>query len=93
VAKRPRHSTVNGSRFKIDASPSHNPRPLEQGNHLLRTLHFAIDVELPDKLFDDLSLPVVTVEVKPDEGYVVEPSVVQVELEHDPTAVEADAAA
>jgi hypothetical protein len=89
VAKRPHGSLVQGSRFKIDAGPSHNPRPLEQGAYLLKTLHFAIDVDLPDRLFDDMALPVVRLEIKPGESYVVEPTIeptiVQVELAEPPS--------
>lgn len=79
VARRPGYSVVKGSRYKIDAGTSHNPRPLEQGSYLLKTLHFALDVELPDKLFDDPAMPVVTVQIEPGDGYAVEPTVVQVE--------------
>jgi hypothetical protein len=80
VAKRPNFRSVNGSRFKIDAGPSHNPRPLEQGETLLKTLHFAIDVEMPDELFKDPAMPVVKLQVEPGQGYLVEPTLVQAEV-------------
>ena len=79
VAKRPRGSYVRGSTYKVDGSPSHNPRPLEQGGKLLKTLHFAVDLQLPEELFNDPAMPVVTVAIEPGEGYAVEPTVVQVE--------------
>lgn len=81
VAKRPYGSVHQGSRYKIDGGQSHNPRPLEQGGTLLKTLHLAIELELPNDLFDDMAIPTVTLEIKPGEGYVVEPTVAQVELE------------
>lgn len=80
VAKRPSGTWINGSNYKIDAGPSHNPRPLEQGNHLLKTLHFALDVELPDGLFTDPAMPVVKVKIEPGDGYAVEPTAVQIEI-------------
>jgi hypothetical protein len=68
----------SGSMYKIDASPSHNPRPLEVGGYPLKTIHFAIDVELPSGLFNDPEMPVVKLTVDPGEGFMVEPTVVQV---------------
>lgn len=80
VAKRPNYRSFNGSRYKIDAGASHNPRPLEQGATLLKTIHFAIDVELPDNLFNDPAMPVVKLKIEPDMGFAIEPQVVQVEM-------------
>lgn len=80
VAKRPRGSYVKGSSYKIDAGASHNPRPLEQGGTLLKTLHFALDVELPDELFRDPAMPVIKVEIQPGDGYAIEPTATQVEV-------------
>ena len=85
VARRPNWSMHRGSRYKIDAGPTHNPRPLmvgsERSRKLLKTIHFAIDIEIPDKIFDDPAMPVVKMTLESGKGYAVEPNIAQVTIE------------
>lgn len=70
-----------GGPYKVDASHNHDQRPLEQSNRPLKTLHFAVDITVPDHLFKDPMIPVVEIQVQPDGTFVDEPVVVQVPLE------------
>lgn len=82
VAKR--SNFVAGERFKIAASHNRNDMPLYQGDKTLRTLHFAVDVEIPDEMFKEPSMPVVKVQVESDGTFRHDPVVVQVPIEVQP---------
>lgn len=79
VAKRP--NWIRGERYKVAANHVRDDRPLEQGGQTLRTLHFAVDVEVPDELFKDPAMPVVEVQVEPDGTFRHDPVVVQVPID------------
>lgn len=80
VARRPRWAGSPGP-WKIDASHKQDQRPLSQGDRVLKTLHFAVDVVVPDELFNDPMIPVVEVQVQPDGTFRNEPAVVQVPVD------------
>lgn len=56
--------------YKVDASPTAKAHPLAQGAGVyerpLHTVHFALDIELPDGIFDPKEWPVVEVVVPPE---------------------------
>src|SRR4051812_3077664 len=79
MAKRPNWAT--GKPYKIAASHNRDDKPLMQGDATLRTLHFAVDVEVPDELFRDPAMPVVEIKVEPDGTFRQDPIVVQVPLD------------
>jgi hypothetical protein len=79
VAKRP--NWMRGSNYKVAANHTRDDRPLEQGGQTLRTLHFAVDVEVPDHLFKDPAMPVVEVQVEADGTFRQDPVVVQVPID------------
>lgn len=79
AARRP--NWARGGRYKIAADHNRNDRPLTQGEETLRTLHFAVDVEIPDVLFEDPAMPVVKIEIQADGAFRDEPVVVQVPLD------------
>ena len=79
VARRPNY--ISGDRYKVDAGHKQDQRPLTQGDHVLKTLHFAVDVTVPDELFKDPMIPVVKIEVQSDGTFRDEPVVVQAPLE------------
>jgi hypothetical protein len=56
----------NGKRDKVAASHRLDNSPLVIGDEVLRTLHFAVDVEIPEDLLRDPAMPVVKVQVEPD---------------------------
>lgn len=86
VAKRPNYNT--GERYKVDAGHKHDQRPLTQGDVVLKTLHFAVDVTVPDELFKDPMIPVVEIQVEPDGTFRDEPVVVQVPVDLPATSEE-----
>jgi hypothetical protein len=67
-------------RDKIAASHLRDDNPLRIGDEVLRTLHFAIDVEIPDALFVDPAMPVVKVQVQGDGTYMTVPEAIQVDV-------------
>jgi hypothetical protein len=69
----------------VDASHNHDQRPLVQGDNVLKTMHFAVDVVVPDEMFKDPMIPVVEVQVQPDGTFRTDPVVVQVPVDA-PTA-------
>jgi hypothetical protein len=71
----------NGKRDKVAASHRRDDRPLQIGDEVLRTLHFAVDVEIPDALFKDPAMPVVEVQVEPDGTFRQDPVLVQVPID------------
>jgi hypothetical protein len=79
VAKRPPYG--RGGPYKIDASHLHDQRPLEVGGKPLRTLHFAVEVQVPDELFKDPMIPVVSIEIQGDGTFRDEPHVVQIPVD------------
>jgi hypothetical protein len=78
IAKR--HNYHNGTNIKVDASPTHNPRALEVSGRPLRTIHFAIDLDLPHNIFDDPAMPVVQLKVDGGGAYAISPDVSQVSI-------------
>jgi hypothetical protein len=53
--------------FKVDASTGPNPRPLVgSGDEPLHTLHFAIELDIPDELLSPAKWPVIEVVLGPD---------------------------
>jgi hypothetical protein len=81
VAKRPHWSGSPSTPWKVDASHKQDQRPLAQGDRVLKTLHFAVDVVVPDELFSDPMIPVVEVQVQSDGTFRNEPAVVQVPVD------------
>jgi hypothetical protein len=81
VARRPRFVGGATGRWKVDASHKHDQRPLEQGGQVLKTLHFGVDVVVPDQLFNDPMIPVVEIQVQADGTFLDEPVVVQVPVD------------
>jgi hypothetical protein len=75
VAKRPNY--ITGTAYKVDAGHKFDQRPLSQGDVVLKTLHFAVDVVVPDEMFRDPMMPVVEVQVQPDGTFRDEPVAVQ----------------
>lgn len=58
------------SRYKVDASPNPNPRPLTIGfgrsERELHTLHFALELDIPEELLSPAKWPVVEIQLSPD---------------------------
>jgi hypothetical protein len=56
--------------FKVDASTSPNPRSLTTGSghteQQLHTLHFALELDIPDELLSPAKWPVIEVALGPD---------------------------
>lgn len=69
------------SKFKVEASQIHNPRPIEIAGRPAKTVHFAIDLEIPDSILKDPAMPVVKLTIDPGQGYAIEPTVEQVAVE------------
>lgn len=79
VAKRPHwHGNSN---YKVDASAARKDAPLTVGDKTLRTLHFAVDIEIPDEAFAEPAMPVIGVRLDETGGFALEPLVEQVDLE------------
>jgi hypothetical protein len=64
------------SPFMVEASTTPNPRPLTQGTGRtvvqLHTLHFALELRLPEEILDPAKWPTVTVEVQTAEQIPIE---------------------
>jgi hypothetical protein len=65
-----------GKSYVVDAAAEPNPRPLTQGSipyqRQLHTIHFALDINVPDELLKPADWPTVTVNLEDAEQIPIE---------------------
>jgi hypothetical protein len=86
VAKRDR--SVRGNQYVVSLTENPNNMPIMVGSEgrPLRTIHFAFDINIPDSLFREPTMPVVEVQVNADGTFADMLVVVQVPVDVPPEA-------